>query len=114
MPAQSELLWVTDVGNPRQRRDASTVSMIRKHVMKDIGRARRKPKKSDSLVRTQRLATISHKSSCDDSAESASYTPYAASASDGDGDGIIEVIRYPLCNDTTRTSLFARSIITAP
>lgn len=110
MPAQSTLLWVTDVGNPRRRRDASTVSMIRKHVMKDIGKARRKPKKSDSVVRTQLLATTSHESSCDGTAESAHDTPYAPSTSDDGSDGNIEVVRYPMFNDTTRTSLFARSI----
>lgn len=85
--------------------------MIRKHVMKDIGKARRKPKKSDSVVRTQLLATTSHESSCDDTAESAHEKSYAPSNSDDGSDGNIEVVRYPMFIDTTRTSLFARSII---
>jgi len=107
---KSQLMWITDVGDPRAKRDASTRSLIKKHVMKDIGKSRRRPQRRDFSIRKQVLSSgaepgrYTFKEVIDDSLDS--------SPSDEDIDRVVDVLHYPLHNDATRPSLFSRSIAT--
>lgn len=110
MSARSQLMWINDVGDPRAKRDASTQSLIKKHVMKSIGESRRKPHKSDRSIRKHVLSS---------GPEPGRYTfkeitgdPVYFSPSDEDGDRAVDAIYYPLHSDTTRSSLFSRSTAT--
>lgn len=103
-------MWINDVGDPRAKRDASTQSLIKKHVMKSIGISRRKPHKRDPSIRKHVLAS---------GPEPGCYTfkditgdPVYFSPSDEDSDSAADVIYYPLHSDTTRLSLFSRSTAT--
>ncbi|KAH0286337.1 hypothetical protein KCU62_g6881, partial [Aureobasidium sp. EXF-3399] len=106
MSAKSQLMWITDVGDPRAKRDASTRSLIKKHVMKDIGKSRRRPQRRDLSIRKHVLSSgaepgrYTFKEVKDDSASS--------SPSDEDIGRVVDVLHYPLHSDATRPSLFSR------
>lgn len=110
MSGKSQLMWITDVGDPRAKRDASTQSLIKKHVMKPIGKSRRKPQIRDPATRKHVLSS-GPEPGCytfkEITGDSGFFSP-----NDGDSDEVADVIHYSLHSDTTQSSLFSRSIAT--
>ena len=112
MSGKSQLMWINDVGDSRAKRDASTQSLIKKHVMKSIGKSRRKPQNGD-------CSTLKHV--LWSGPEPGCYTfkevtgdPVYFSLDNEDSDRVADVIYYPLHSDFSRPSLFSRSTATCP
>lgn len=55
-------IWVSSLGNPRQQPDHMR-TIIRKHVMRDIGRSRRKSARKDVVNIPDKVASVSR--ACD-------------------------------------------------
>lgn len=112
MSGKSQLMWINDVGDPRAKRDASTQSLIKKHVMKSIGKSRRKPQKRDCSTRKHVLSS-GPALGCYTFKE-VTGDPVCFSPNDEHSDRVTDVIYYPLHSDFSRPSLFSRSTATCP
>jgi hypothetical protein len=111
MSAKPQLVWINDMGDPRAKRDASTRSLIKQHVMKSIGKSRRKVKERDLSTRSRALSS-GRESSCNTPSEVTDDSVRSLSSTVQESDLVADVIHYSLKSDATRPSLFSRSIAT--
>jgi hypothetical protein len=109
MSNSSPFLWVDSPGH--QKHDASTRKQISKHVMIEIGKARRKPKKrrivSKEFSESQE-EPVSQPQLQEEDRVVNSHTHPESELDSALDDGVIAIYRNPV-NDATRTSLFSRS-----
>jgi hypothetical protein len=111
MSARPRLVWINDVGDPRAKRDASTRSLIKQHVMESIGKSRRKTRKRDLSTRSRTLSS-GRESSCNKPLEVTGDSVCPLLPTKEISDSVADVIYYPLNSESTRPTIFSQSIAT--
>jgi hypothetical protein len=110
MSNSSSFLWVDSPGH--QKHDASTRKQISKHVMVEIGKARRKPKKrritSKEFLKLEE-EPIPQVQLDDDDRVVSSQSSSEQGLEEVLDDEVLTIYRSPV-NDATRNSLFSRSM----
>ena len=110
MSNSSPFLWVDSPGH--QKHDASTRKQISKHVMIEIGKARRKPKKR--RIKPKEHPKLEEGSTSQIQLDKVDHVVNNQGSSGQefdnvlDDDEVLTIYRNPV-NDATRTSLFSRS-----
>jgi len=100
-------MWINHVGDPRAKRDSSTRSLIKQHVMKSIGKSRRKHPKRDPSVRA-RVLSSGREPRHDTPSNVIDGWVYSLSPTEENSDSSADIIHYSLNSDATRPSLFSR------
>jgi hypothetical protein len=109
MSNSSSFLWVDSPGH--QKHDASTRKQISKHVMVEIGKARRKPKKR--RIMSKEFPKLKEEPISQSQLDDKDRVVNSQSSSEQGFDGVLDdevltVYRNPV-NEATRNSLFSRS-----
>jgi hypothetical protein len=110
MSSSSPFLWVDSPGH--QKHDASTRKQIAKHVMVEIGKARRKPKKR--RIMSKEYSKLKEEPISQLQPDDKDHVVNSQSSSEQGFDSVLDddvltIYRNPV-NEATRNSLFSRSM----